>query len=352
MKRFDLDEEQVDAILELKLYRLARLEILLIQQELAEKKKEAKRLEGLLKSDARRWAVVKDELSELAAAYGDKRRTKVAVADEPEFDPTAYIVDEDANVVLTRDGWVKRVREIKDVSATRTREGDEVAVVLGGNTKANLVFFTNYGSAYVCRIAEVPPSTGYGDPVQKLFKFDDGERVVAALSFDARVAPREENFLALTRGGYGLRFAIAPHREVSTRTGRKFARPSGGDEIVGVRPCPEGATVCVASYHAHQLVCAADEINFLQNPGRGVRVIKLDGEEDRVVGFTIDEPLTVESEKGKTEEIRPLKGRREARDRKGNVIWTRKDRVARVVLPPVAVPQLAPEDGAPTTGAN
>src|SRR5581483_11737608 len=75
-----LDEEQVDAILELKLYRLARLEILLIQQELTEKKKDAKRLEGLLKSDARRWTVVKDELGELIATYGDKRRTKIAVS--------------------------------------------------------------------------------------------------------------------------------------------------------------------------------------------------------------------------------------------------------------------------------
>src|SRR6185369_14467017 len=126
MKRFELDEEQVDAILELKLYRLARLEILLIQQELEAKKKEAKKIEGLLKSEARRWGVVKDELTEIAKQYGDKRKTKISVsADEPEFDPNAYIVDEDANVVLTRDGWVKRAREIKDVSTTRTREGDE-----------------------------------------------------------------------------------------------------------------------------------------------------------------------------------------------------------------------------------
>src|SRR5437773_7294352 len=80
MKRFGLDEDQVDAILELKLYRLARLEILMIQQELTEKRKDAKRLEGLLKSDARRWTVVKDELGELQAAYGDKRRTKIAVS--------------------------------------------------------------------------------------------------------------------------------------------------------------------------------------------------------------------------------------------------------------------------------
>jgi DNA gyrase subunit A len=349
MKRFKLDDEQVDAILELKLYRLARLEILMIQQELGEKKKEQKRIEGLLKSDAKRWQVVKSELQELVKAFGDKRRTKIGGGEEVEFDPNAYIVDEDANVILTRDGWVKRVRELKDVSSTRTREGDEVVAVLAGNTKANLVFFSSYGAAYVARIVDVPASTGYGDPVQKLFKFDDGERVVAALSLDARVKPNVENLVAVTKNGYGLRFALQPHTEVSTRTGRKFARPSEGDEIVNVRPAPEGATICVATYHAHQLCLDLDEINLLANPGRGVTVVKLDGDDDRVVGFTVDEELVVESEKGKTETVKPLKKNRGARATKGSVLWTRKDRTARVVPPPVTVPQLA---APPAPGTN
>src|SRR5262249_34987105 len=123
MKRFELDEEQVDAILELKLYKLARLEILLIQQELAEKRKEAKRIEALLKSPSKMWDVVRKELAAVRDAYGDKRRTRVGGAEELEFDPDAYIVHEDANVVLTRDGWVKRVRELKDPSSTRLCEG-------------------------------------------------------------------------------------------------------------------------------------------------------------------------------------------------------------------------------------
>jgi DNA gyrase subunit A len=342
MKRFGLDDEQVDAILELKLYRLAKLEILMIQEELAEKRKEHKRLEGLLKSEARRWTVVKDELKELAERYGDKRRTKIGVADEPEYDATAFIVDEDANVVLTRDGWVKRVREIKDVGSTRTREGDAVTAVLAGNTRANVVFFTNFGSAYVCRIVDVPPSTGYGDPVQKLFKFDDRERVVAALSLDARLKPATENLVAVTQKGYGLRFALAPHLEVSTRSGRRFARPGEGDEIVNVRAAPDGALLCVATSHAHQLVLPVDEINLLANPGRGVTVIKLDGDDDAVAGFTVGEPLTVENAKGKSAEIAPLKKNVGGRATKGSVIWTRKDRVARVVTAPPTVPELAP----------
>jgi DNA gyrase subunit A len=345
MKRFSLDEEQVDAILELKLYRLARLEILLIQQELEQKKKDAKKIEGLLKSEAKRWGLVKDELSEIVKLYGDKRKTKISVsADEPEFDPNAYIVDEDANVILTRDGWVKRAREIKDLSTTRTREGDEVMAVLAGNTRSAVVFFTNYGAAYSCKIVDIPPSTGYGDPVQKLFKFDDGERVLAAISLDPRMKPAEENFVALSKNGYGLRFAIAPHLELSTRAGRKFARPAEGDELVGVRPAPDGGTIALATYYGFGLVMALDDINLLANPGRGVTVVKLSEDDDRVVGFTVDDTLTVENEKGKTEELKALKKNRGPRNTKGSLLWTRKDRTAKVVAAPIVVPQL-PSDG-------
>jgi DNA gyrase subunit A len=349
MKKYSLDEDQVDAILELKLYRLARLEILMIQQELAEKRKESKRLEGILKSEARRWTVVKDELQELVKTFGDKRRTKIGGGEEVEFDPNAYIVDEDANVILTRDGWLKRVRELKDVSSTRTREGDEVMAVLAGNTKANLVFFSNYGAAYVCRIVDAPASTGYGDPVQKFFKFDDGERVVAALSLDPRVKPAQENLVAVSKQGFALRFALAPHLELSTRSGRKFARPAEGDEIVGVKPAPDDATLCIASYHGHALCLALDEINLLANPGRGVTAIKLGDDDDRVVGFTVDEELLAESEKGKQETIKALKKNRAARNSRGDLLWTRKDRVARVIPPAVTVPVLA---APPAPGTN
>src|SRR5258708_39838157 len=101
-------------------------------------------------------------------------------------------------------------------SRTRVCEGDEVAYVLAGSLKSNLVIFSNFGTAYVTRFNDVPPSTGYGDPVQKLFKFDDNERVVGALSLDPRL-PRPEKLLALSRDGYGLRFVLAPHADLSTR---------------------------------------------------------------------------------------------------------------------------------------
>jgi DNA gyrase subunit A len=307
IKRFKLSEEQAEAILEMKLYRLAKLEILVIEKELKEKRSEQRRLKQLLGNDRGRWTVVREEIAEIQKAYSDKRRTKIggAGSEEVEYSEEAFIADEDAQVVLTRDGWIKRVRELKDPSQTRVREGDEVAFVLGGSLKSNLVLFSNFGTAYVTRFNDVPPSTGYGDPVQKLFKFDDNERVVGALSLDKRLS-RPEKLLGLSRGGYGLRFALAPHTEVSTRAGRRFARPAKEDELVGVVPVDDKDFLAVVTESAYALVTKAKEVNELAGPGRGVRVIKVQ-QGDKLIGFLCTSErkaeLPLESAKGRKVEL-------------------------------------------------
>ena len=299
--RFELDDVQVDAILELKLYKLARLEINLIRKELGEKRAEAVRIQDILDSEKKLWRVVKTELAEVAELYGTPRRTRTGGATvELEFDEEAYIVDEDAHVVVTRDGWIKRVRELKDPSSTRTREGDQVMAVLPGSTKENVVFFTNFGSAYVIRINDVTPTTGYGDPAQKLFKFKDKERIVSAMTLDPRaVVPG--TLLAVSRRGFGLRFAMEPFKEVTIRTGRRYARPAKGDELVGVVGCGERDVVVAATKKGHHLLCQASEINQLEGPGRGVTVIKT-APDDAVIGFISGshrkDALRVQSEKG------------------------------------------------------
>src|SRR6476661_7460466 len=125
IKRFGLDAEQTDAILELKIYRLARLEILVIREELEEKRKRARQIGALLKDEESRWKLVRSELEDVNKKYGDKRRTSIASdSAEPEYRPDDFIVEEDNVVIVSRDGWVKRQREVKDLSTTRLREGD------------------------------------------------------------------------------------------------------------------------------------------------------------------------------------------------------------------------------------
>ena len=289
IRRFKLDAEQTDAILELKIYRLARLEILIIREELATKRKRVRQISGLLKSEGRRWNMVRDEIKDIRQLYGDPksnpRRTRIAAdADEVEYHPDDFIVEEDNVALISRDGWVKRQKEVRDVSSTRLREGDELLAALAGSTRSACVFFSNFGVAYSCRLIDVPASTGYGEPIQRLFKLKDGERVVSALSLDPRVtpgiAPRRvgaeppTHAIAVSSDGYALRFSMEPFAEPSTRAGRRFARASKGAEIVGVAALQGSEVVIAATRQARAMLCEAGEINFLSGPGKGVLLIQ------------------------------------------------------------------------------
>jgi DNA gyrase subunit A len=327
IKKFGLDEIQTEAILELKLYKLAKLEINLIRQELKEKSTEAKRIRGILKSKSKLWGIIKSELTQVAAEFHTPRRTKTgATAVEIEFSAEDFIQDEDAHVVLTRDGWIKRMREVKDPKSTRVREGDSVMAVLPGSTKENVVFFTNFGAAYVARINDIPATTGYGSPAQKLFKFKDKERIVAAFSLDPRVkAPKE--LLAISGKGFGLRFAIDPHREPSTRSGRKFARPAKEDQIIDVVGVRAKDIVVVGTRKSHVLSCKASEINKLEGAGKGVTVIKT-GADDQVIGFVAgtgrDDTLNMQTTTGTRKFSIAVDGRRlSARGGKGKQLVKR-----------------------------
>ncbi|HVJ80213.1 MAG TPA: DNA gyrase subunit A, partial [Planctomycetia bacterium] len=140
---FKLDEEQSFAIVDINFYKIGQLEIKKILDELREKKKEAKRIELLLASESALWGEVRKELVAFAEKYPDKRKTRLAdEEDQPEFDPEAYIVRENTNVVLSRDGWVKRVGRLASVATTRVREGDEVLAVLPASTADYAVFFS------------------------------------------------------------------------------------------------------------------------------------------------------------------------------------------------------------------
>jgi DNA gyrase subunit A len=354
MERFGLDAEQTDAILELKLYRLARLEILVIQQELADKRKRAREIGALLQSKVDLWAIIRTEIEELRKAYGDQRRSEIAGAvEDEEYSADDFIIDEDNVVVVTRDGWVKRQKEVKDIASTRVREGDAVLAVMPGSTRASVVFFTNFGTAYTIRITDVPASTGYGEPIQSLFKFRDGEKVVAAESLDARMTgvvtaknpetPPPTHALAATSDGYSLRFSVEPFIEPSTRGGRRFARVPDGVEVVGVAMVTGRETIIAATRQARAMLCRLDEVNFLSGPGRGVILIKLQPDDDRLLGFiasTGDRDLmTVETTRGAEQTISTTKYEVTSRGGKGRELLQR-GQFTRVVPTPVELKTL------------
>jgi DNA gyrase subunit A len=340
MNRFDLDEEQTDAILELKLYRLARLEILVIQNEVADKRKRARQISALLKDEEGRWKIVRKEIEEIQKAYAgkpDSRRTLIEAEEEVEFTADDFIVEEDNVVIVSRDGWLKRQKEVRDLSTTRLREGDAVLAAVSGSTRASMVLFTNFGTAYTCRIIDVPASTGYGEPVQKLFKLRDGERVIAAFSLDPRaagaIAARKEgqpppvHALAVTSDGYSLRFSFEPFVEPSTRAGRRYARPAAGREVKGVARVTGEEVVIAATHEARAILCPVDEVNYLSGPGRGVILIKLTAKDDYVLGFVAStgerDLMRVETSRGGEQTISTAKYEVTGRGGKGRELLQR-----------------------------
>lgn len=242
--------------------------------------------------------MVSDELEEIKTQYGDKRRTKIVknTEDEPEFNEEDFIVEQDGYVILTAQGWVKRQGSVKDLASTRVREGDEILACEAGSTRASIAFFSSQGVCYVARFADIPLSTGYGDPVQKLFKMADGERIVGAMSFDARMLevpeakegaePEAPFAVAVTKRGMILQFSLRPHREPSTRAGRKFARPRDDDEVMNVFLADGKKFVIAAADDGHAIAVKLKDVPVLSGAGKGVMLMKL-GPKAALIGAAV-----------------------------------------------------------------
>lgn len=297
MKVFPLDLEQTMAILELQLYRISQLEIDDILKELRQKKQEAAEITAILASNRRLWKIVENELKELAEKFADKRRTTIGSTEEiTEFDPEAYIVRENTNVVVSREGWIKRVGRLASLESTRIREGDEVLAVVPASTLDHLVIFGSEGIAYTLRIDQVPASSGYGEPVSKHFRMGDGAAVVAALSTDARFTPADKKvkgedspapfLMVATARGQVLRVPLSPFRTASTKVGRKFCRLAAGDRVVFVGLVGTATTMFLASANARIIHFAVTDVPVLSGPGKGVRGMKV-ASDDQVLGAAL-----------------------------------------------------------------
>lgn len=367
--RFDLSEIQADTILEMRLHRLAKLEILAIRQELLEKRTRAAAIRALLASDVDLWKTVRAELLAIAAAHPDPRRTKVSTRPQslPTFNPDAYIVEEDCVLIITRDGWIKRQKSYTGVASVRVREGDEVGWLFETSTRKTVTFFSQLGGAYTLRVDEVPATTGYGEPIQRHFQLGDGEKMVGVIVHDPRLlpAPVEENTpprgvqtpadggvelappdepeeetedeasealppgpraLALTRAGRCLRIVLQAHAEPSTRAGRRYARLDKkvkDDGVVAVVVAAGDEHVCIVSEQSRALVFPVAQVKVLRGAGQGVTAIKLP-KEDRVKTFCVTRDpkrgIKVTTSRGREVIVAPHTYRSGARGGKGSQI--------------------------------
>ena len=374
MKRFPptargggLDEEQTDAILELKLYRLAKLEINLVLDELKKKKKRAREIRKLLAEDTKdtnasgRWQIVRKEIESLSTEYGKgkdnegKRRTVIKhVDEEPEYTAEDFIVAEDCHVLVTTDGWVKRQKMIADPSKSRLRKGDKVLACVAGSTRETIGFFSSLGVCYTSRMIDIPASTGFGDPIQKLFKMKDGEKIVAAMSFDPRVIgdvkedPKQPDLcpethgLAASSNGFALaiRVGVVSSNPPLEADGATPAFPP--EKALSMWPPIDGSETILRHPKLPRDDLPRRRHQLLVRAGKGVTLIRL-ASDDKLIGFKAStgdrDLLTVQTNRGAKKTISTAKYRVTSRGGRGNEIQ-KNGKIAEIIVPPPAAPPM------------
>lgn len=210
MKKFKLSDRQAFAIVEMKLGSLANLERLNIENELKEKRKIIKELESILSSRAKVLKMIKDDVTELGEKFGDDRRTQLVPHGIKEFNAEDLVPNEEAVVLMTRDGYIKRLapdtfkvqaRGGKGVIGLTTKEEDMVEFMFTTMTHDDILFFTTRGRVFQLRAHEIPSTqrTAKGQAIVNFLQLPSDEKVTSVLPLD-KISKSAFLFFATEKG--------------------------------------------------------------------------------------------------------------------------------------------------------
>jgi topoisomerase-4 subunit A len=292
MKKFKLTDTQAEAILNLRLRNLARLEEMKIKGEQKGLNDERKTLEQTLQSASRLKTLIKKEILEDTEAYGDERRTVIIEREAAQaLDETQLVASEPVTVVLSKRGWARAAKghEI-DALGLSYKSGDGYLAAAQGRSNQLAMFIDSTGRIYSCLAQTLPSARGQGDPLSGRFKPPDGAEFCGTMIGEA-----DDRYLLASDAGYGF---VAKLEELVTRNkaGKAVLRvPQGGKAIVP-SPVPRDAECLVAGVSSiGRLLCfEMDELPELSK-GKGVKLINIpakkykDGEEHLVAACVIPE---------------------------------------------------------------
>lgn len=272
MARFDLTDVQAEAILELKLRHLAKLEEMKIRGEQADLAAERDQLEGILASPNKLSELIKQELRQDAERYGDARRSPIVARQAAQIlDVTAVIGSEPVTIILSEKGWVRAAKghEVDPLSLTY-RSGDGFLGAAAGRGNLSAYFLDSTGRAYAVPAHELPSARGQGEPLTGRLNPPPGATFVAV------VAGADQDWLLLaTSGGYGF-LTLMKELQTKNRTGKSLLNVP--PHAVVMPPCritdPETDWVAVVTLQGRLLVFAAAEIPVL-NKGKGNKLIQI-----------------------------------------------------------------------------
>ena len=274
MSTFKLSEIQTEDILEIRLRQLARLEGIKIETELAELRAEQDKLNKLLASEPARRKFLVGEIEQDAKKFGDDRRTLVQEAEKVTASKVEIAVDEDATVLMSKNGFLRlRTGHNVDRATLNWKEGDGEMAVLETRTVWPLIFFADNGRVFSIKPAELPSGKGDGMPVGS-FIDPQGAKIVAVLT----AAPDTRVRIA-SSGGYGFTCQIGD-MVTRQRVGKAFVTVEAGEAMLPPFLAPTSVKELAAlSGEGRVLVLPAEEVKSLSGGGKGVVVMGLHGGE-------------------------------------------------------------------------
>lgn len=295
IKMFKLTERQAVAILEMRLSSLANLERLKIENELKEKRALIKELEAILKSGGKIRSIIKDEIKALSDKFGNERRTEVVAHGAKEFSTEDLVPNEEAMVLMTRDGYIKRLspdtfksqaRGGKGVIGLTTKEEDSVEFMFTTMTHADILFFTTKGRIFQLKAYEIPQAvrTAKGQAIVNFLQLPGGEKVTSILPLD-KISRTKYLFFA-TEKGLVKKVETEAFKNVR-RSGLIAIKVKDDDKLIWVKPTAGNDHILLITAQGQAIRFKETDVRDMGRNAAGVRGIRLKKQGDAVIGMGV-----------------------------------------------------------------
>lgn len=297
MESFELTENQADAILNMRLKALRKLEEMEIKRELDTLTQEKESLQTLLADKNLRWEKINDEIANIKQLYGarqafGKRRTTFEAAPTGIMVPVEAVIErEPITVICSAKGWIRSIKgHVEDKSEIKYKDGDEEAYILKMETTDKLLVLSSNGRFYTIGGDKIPGGRGFGEPIRLLVDLGDDEIITM---FPYRPGQEEKKFLIAATDGRG--FIVNESDLVAqTKSGKQILTVSSGVKAKKCAPI-QGDMVAVVGDNRKILIFKLSELPEMSK-GRGVRLqFYRDGGMSDVVTFNQTEGLSWQS---------------------------------------------------------
>jgi DNA gyrase subunit A len=296
MKTFKFTELQTDAILEMRLQKLAGLERKAVETELKEKQALIAELEALLKSEKKIFGVIASELKEIREKYGDDRRTRIIKGGVKAINDEDLIPEKESLLVYTAGGYVKRTdpseyraqkRGGVGVIDIETKEEDFVTMLLSANTHNDLLFFTNTGKAYQIKMYDIPEGkrATKGKSIMNFLSLTDGESVQSILPVPKGDKDKTLSLMLMTENGTAKKMSSESFKDVR-RSGIIAIRLDKGDALKSAVMVEKGDDVILGTSSGQSIRFKESDVREMGRTAGGVRAIKV-SKADTIIGVGV-----------------------------------------------------------------